>query len=146
MQFLHISAVILSQSCLSPAHRPSPALLSTAPFAPGAKPAFPSEGLSVCLALALRGWPAAAAAATLLTLPSLRLACVFIFQKLKFWARFLWMPSLGQPMSDTWPPMRAHSGIWSSPREQPLEGATAPRLLLGAQHSQGSVNGVEVKF
>lgn len=78
MQFLHISVVILSQSFLSPAHRPSLRPLSTAPFAPGAKPAFSSECLPRLAQVASR-WPDAAAAAAPLALPSLCPASVFLF-------------------------------------------------------------------
>lgn len=75
MQFLHISVVILSQSFLSPAHRPS--LRPLSPLRPLPRGRSLPSAPSVCLAL--RRWPDAAAAAAPPALPSLCPASVFLF-------------------------------------------------------------------
>lgn len=72
--FAHFSGDTFSVVFVTSTQAQSPPTLSTAPFAPGAKPAFSSE---VCLAL--RRWPDAAAAAAPLALPSLCPASVFLF-------------------------------------------------------------------
>lgn len=76
--FAHFSGDTFSVVFVTSTQAQSPPTLSTAPFAPGAKPAFSSECLPRLAQVASR-WPDAAAAAAPLALPSLCPASVFLF-------------------------------------------------------------------